>query len=552
MRLPLPREGVAPSRLAGGRPALGWRREDGDALKAVDPVALVQDLSSPLWILYRDGRPSLCAGDPAWVEEDAPDALPALGFVPALTPDQLGDPGFCADHGLRFPYLSGAMANGIGSVDIVTAMGKAGMLGFFGAAGLEPGTIAESVARIQAELGEQPFGVNLIHAPQEPQWEERVVDLLLEKQVRLVEASAYLALTPAAVRYRVAGIHEDVLGRIVAPNKIIAKVSRIEVATRFLSPPPAKILAQLVAEGHISEAQAQMAAHIPMAQDITAEADSGGHTDNRPAIALLPTMQALRNRLQAERGYRAPLRVGLAGGIATPASAAAAFAMGADYVLAGSIHQACVESGSSDLVRRMLAEAGQADIAMAPAADMFEMGVNLQVLKRGTMFPMRAAKLYDCYRRFDRLEAIPADELAALEKQVFRASVAEIWRQTMDFFRTRDPRQIERAERDPKHKMALVFRWYLGKSSGWANRGVADRKIDYQIWCGPAMGAFNEWVRGSFLEDPRERRIVTVAQNILFGTCVLNRVNSLRAQGFPLDDFPVNPKTPQQLKEIFD
>ena len=29
---------------------------------------------------------------------------------------------------------------------------------------------------------------------------------------------------------------------------------------------------------------------------------------------------------------------------------------------------------------------------MAPAADMFEMGVKLQVLKRGTMFPMRAAQ----------------------------------------------------------------------------------------------------------------------------------------------------------------
>jgi trans-AT polyketide synthase, acyltransferase and oxidoreductase domains len=44
--------------------------------------------------------------------------------------------------------------------------------------------------------------------------------------------------------------------------------------------------------------------------------------------------------------------------------------------------------------------------------------------------------------------------------------------------------------------MALVFRWYLGQSPVWANQGDADRKIDYQIWCGPAMGAFNEWVQG--------------------------------------------------------
>ena len=58
--------------------------------------------------------------------------------------------------------------------------------------------------------------------------------------------------------------------------------------------------------------------------------------------------------------------------------------MGAAYVVTGSVNQACVESGTSDAVRQMLAEAGQADVAMAPAADMFEMGVKVQVLKRGT------------------------------------------------------------------------------------------------------------------------------------------------------------------------
>jgi hypothetical protein len=44
---------------------------------------------------------------------------------------------------------------------------------------------------------------------------------------------------------------------------------------------------------------------------------------------------------------------------------------------------------------------------------------------------------------------------------------------------------------------------------------VADRKIDYQVWCGPSMGAFNEWAQGTFLEQPKNRKIVTVALNIL-------------------------------------
>ncbi len=553
MTYPLPREGVAPSRLAGRRLVLGWRRDHGEAAASADgsPAALARQLTTPLWAVARGDRLGVSAGEPDWTDEDAEGAVPVVGFTPAMLPDQLGDPGFRADHGVRYAYLSGAMANGIGSVDICKAMGQAGMLGFFGAAGLDPATVERAIDRIQSALGRAPYGVNLIHAPQEPAWEERLVDLLIGKRASLVEASAYLSLTPAVVRYRVHGIHEDALGRIVTPNQIIAKVSRVEVATRFFSPPPEKILQQLVAQGHISEAQAQMARRVPMAQDLTAEADSGGHTDNRPAIALLPTMQALRDQLQRRYSYSAPLRVGMAGGIATPASAAAAFAMGAAFVLAGSVHQACVESGSSDTVREMLAKAEQADTAMAPAADMFEMGVNLQVLKRGTMFPMRAAKLYECYRRYDSLETIPGHELAVLEKQIFRASTQEIWRQTRLYFEGRDPRQIERAERDPKHKMALVFRWYLGRSSGWANQGDPERKIDYQVWCGPAMGAFNEWVRGSFLEDPRQRRIVTVAQNILYGACVTGRLNSLREQGVAVGPCPIDPRTPQQLKEFF-
>src|SRR4029079_8805965 len=43
-------------------------------------------------------------------------------YIPALTPDRLGDATFRADHGLRVAYLTGAMANGIGSVAIVMAM----------------------------------------------------------------------------------------------------------------------------------------------------------------------------------------------------------------------------------------------------------------------------------------------------------------------------------------------------------------------------------------------------------------------------------------------
>ena len=349
-----------------------------------------------------------------------------------------------------------------------------------------------------------------------------------------MEASAYLGLTPAVVRYRVNGLRRDEDGQVVAINRVIAKVSRVEVASRFLAPAPAKILRTLVDAGEVSPEQAELASQVPMADDITAEADSGGHTDNQPAIVLLPTMVALRDRLAAEHGYVNPPRIGAAGGISTPWSASAAFAMGAAYLVVGSVNQGCVESGTSDLVRTMLADARQADIAMAPAADMFEMGVKVQVLKRGTMFAMRAAKLYELYRTHESLDSISEADRAALEKTIFKLPLTTVWKQTRDFFRTRDPKQVERAERDPKHKMALVFRWYLGHASVWANAGEPSRAVDYQIWCGPAMAAFNEWVRGSFLELPENRRVTTVALNILYGAAVLERARFLTVQGMTL------------------
>jgi PfaD family protein len=208
--------------------------------------------------------------------------------------------------------------------------------------------------------------------------------------------------------------------------------------------------------------------------------------------------------------------------------------MGAAYIVTGTVNQACIESGSSDIVRKMLAEAEQADVTMAPAVDMFEMGVKLQVLKRGTMFAMRGNKLYELYRSFDSIDSIPDKERESLENTIFKAPLEDIWQLTQNFFNERDPEQIVKAEQDPKHKMALIFRWYLGLSSRWANAGEASRQVDYQVWCGPAMGAFNEWTKGSWLAEAAARNIKTVALNILYGAAVAARINNLHSQGVKL------------------
>ena len=514
------------------------------AVESDDVSRAIREVSRPLLIVRTPRGPGLAFGGIATTGSMDQGSLsyPIVGMVPPARPEMLGDESFRRDHGLKHAYVSGAMAAGIGSERIVEEMARHGMLGFFGAAGLGLSRIESAIDRLEKLSADsrspngvsdlQPYGFNLIHSPNEQALERGIVDLYLRRHVRLVEASAYLDLTPHVVRYRLHGIHRLPGGEICTPNRVIAKVSRIEVGSKFFAPAPAKILSLLVEQGAITADQAQLAEHVPVAQDITAEADSGGHTDNRPALTLIPTILALRDRAAAQYRFVQPLRVGAAGGISTPASAAAAFSMGAAYVLVGSVQQACVESGTCDAVRQMLAEAEQADVTMCPCADMFEMGVKVQVLKRGTMFPMRAAKLYETYRNFKGISDIPAAEREWLEKNLFRTSLQDVWRQTVDYFSTRDPAQIEKGERDSKHQMALVFRWYLGQSSRWANSGEPSRRMDYQIWCGPAMGAFNEWTRGTFLSRPENRRVATVAHNLLYGACVMQRLNVLRSQGF--------------------
>lgn len=505
-------------------------------------IELKNETKTATSAVTRLSRPDLLA--------NADNGTTALSITQVLK--SLGDASFRHDHGLRYAYVAGAMANGIASVELVEAMARGGMLGFFGAAGLGKDRVEAALHRLQTEIPGLPFGVNLIHSPNESELEDVVAKLFIQRGLRLIEASAYLRLTLPVVRFRVAGIHRDAAGHIITPNRIIAKVSRVEVATQFFSPPPGEFLNELVRTGELTAEQAALAAQIPVAQDVTAEADSAGHTDNRPLVTLLPTLLALRDRLRAQFNYAQPLRVGAAGGLATPASLAAAFAMGAAYVVTGSVNQACVESGSCDAVRKMLAQAEQADTAMAPAADMFEMGVKLQVLKRGTMFPMRAAKLWELYRAHPSLDAIPEADRAQLEKQFFRATLDEAWRSARDFWLKRDARQVERAERDPKHKMALVFRAYLGLSSRWANAGEPSRVMDYQVWCGPAMGAFNEWTRDTFLAQPENRRAETVALNLLHGAATHLRAVALRLQGIPLlpgegDCVPIEPNRLHEL-----
>jgi len=440
-----------------------------------------------------------------------------------LRPEDLGSPEFRRDHRIRYAYVAGSMYKGVSSVELVVRMGRAGLLGYFGTGGLRPERVDAAIGTIQQALGpDRPYGFNLLASMDQPRREEQTVDLLLARGVRRVEAAAFVQVSPALVRYRVSGLRRGPDGAVRVANRVLAKVSRADVAEAFLRPPPEPVLDAVRAAGGVTAEEAELGLRVRMADDVCAEADSGGHTDQRPLVALLPDMVRQRDRAVGLPG--APVRVGVAGGIGTPEAVAAAFVLGADFVVTGSINQCTVEAGTSAAAKDMLQRAAVHDTAIVPAGDMLEIGARAQVLKRGLFFPARANKLYDIYRHCGSLEEIDQHTAEQIQQRYFRRSFDDIWAETREYYQAADPAEIDRAERDPKRKMALVFKWYFVHSTRLAMSGRPEQRVDYQIACGPAMGALNSLLAGTPRQDWRQRHVDDLAELLMTGAAeVLQR-----------------------------
>src|SRR5580704_3030352 len=204
----------------------------------------------------------------------------------------------------------------------------------------------------------------------------------------------------------------------------------------------------------LNASESEVARLVPVASDVCVEADSGGHTERGVAHVLMPVMLSLRDEMMARHGYRETIHVGAAGGIGTPEAAAAAFIMGADFILTGSINQCTVEAGTSDAVKDMLETADSQDTAYAPAGDLFELGAKVQVFRKGLFFPARANKLYELYQRYNSIEQIDARTREQIEKKYFGRSFEDVWQETLAYYRRTAAERTLEVELTGKQKMA--------------------------------------------------------------------------------------------------
>ncbi|QOQ56389.1 ACP S-malonyltransferase [Bacillus amyloliquefaciens] len=430
----------------------------------------------------------------------------------ASSVSRLGSQSFKEDYGLKYAYLAGAMHRGISSAEMLIRLGKKGMLGFFGTFGLSIRDIEQAIISIKKELKNgQPYGMNLRFEPDHQDREKELIDLYIKHDVRVIEASSYLSVSAPLIYYKAHQLKAEKGGRVIPHNKIIAKVSRPEVAAAFLSPPPQSIVKRMCQHGLLTEEQGEWLTRVPVADDIIVEADCGSYTDQGSLPAILPFFVNLRDEIMETYKYGKKIRVGAAGGIGTPESAASAFLMGADFIMTGSINQCTVEAETSDFVKEMLSETGICDTAYAPSDTLFEFGTKVQVLKKGTLFPVRANKLFQIYQQYESLSEIDEKTKVQLENYYFNKSFHEIYENIID----KQPNLAKKAEHNQKYKMLLIFKWYLQNGCLLALEGQEKQKVNFQVHCGPSLGAFNHWVKGTDLESWRNRHVDDIGEKMM-------------------------------------
>ncbi|CCH31901.1 ACP S-malonyltransferase [Actinosynnema sp. NPDC047251] len=387
-------------------------------------------------------------------------------------PAAAGAPGSAAlraDYGVRHACLAGSLDHGVTSPALVRRLSDAGLLGFHGTRGLAVDAVRRALDELRhvARYGMAwPTGVD----------EPAIADLYLAHGVRHVEvAGAHAGVSPDLVRFRFAD----------GPRQVLVRVADPATAARFLKPADPAVLRALVAEGRLTARDASAAAGLPVATDIAVERDW-------PAV--LPAVPKAGGA-----------RVGVAG-VGTPSAVAAAFTLGADFVLTTTVNQATPEAATSDAAKDLLAALDVADTRDAPDPDLFELGGRAPVARKGTLYAARAERLYRLYLRHDRIEDVPAADRAELERTHFGRPLDEVWS------------GLGVRARDDRHRLALVFAAYCREATAAALAGVAGQRLNYRVPSGPDVGAFNGFAAGTPLAHWRARHPDLIAEELMSRT----------------------------------
>lgn len=424
----------------------------------------------------------------------------------------LGSESFRRAYGTGFAYAAGGMGHGVSGPALVSRLADAALIGFLGTEGRTIAEVAADLNELASTRGSYGISLPAVAAPTEHL--RAVVELALRRGVRHAEASGAGGVTDELAIWRFTGARRGAGADHVPGRELLVKVAHAASAEAFLRPVPAPQAERLRAIGALTEEETWVAKRLPVAGDICAESSPAWLVPAHTVTALLPVALYLREEAVARYGYAEPPRVGAGGGLGDAGAIAAAFLAGADFVVTGSVNQCSPQARTSEAVKDLLAALGVDDTALAPAGELFELGGRTQVARGGTLFAARADALHQAYRAHRSLVELDGRTRRTFEAQCFGEPLDAVWERVRDGL---DAGGRIRADHSDKHRMALVLRAYWSRATRLALTGAPGERLNYQVPCSAAMGAFNLTARGTDLESWRGRHVDVLARTLLDG-----------------------------------
>lgn len=430
---------------------------------------------------------------------------------PKQAGEQLGAQTFRTAYNSRYACLIGGLHNGVTSADMIVKLRNEGLMGYLGTGGLTLPQIEQDIRLIQASVKpDAKFGVGWRDAFNDATYDHAMANALSRANIRFVEASGFVNMTAGLVSYRLQGLQRNERGEIFSNHRVLGRCARAEVATAFFSPPPQRLVDRLLAEGRISPEQARWSQQISMADDVCIDSTAGSYYEPTSLPILLTGMIRLKQEIAQRHPAASNIHIGVSGGLGTPEAVGVAFMLGADFVATDVINQCSQEAATSADVKQLLQSCGLHDTTYASTEYGFEAGLKRSVLKRSTFFPVRANKLYSLYRQLGSLQDLAPKLRHRIEDKYFGRSFDTIEAEIIATSGEREWRQ-----KSPHSQMSRVFRWYLDSAPRWAIEGDADHKVNYHIDCAPEMGACNQWLLHSSLEDWQQRSVSSVTEKLM-------------------------------------
>lgn len=252
--------------------------------------------------------------------------------------------------------------------DVVAAVSKAGGMGVLGAVAHSPKQLEIDLEWIENEVGDLPYGVDLIVPAKyegsdeggvsNAEIRERFPQAHLDFVDDILDRYGVPALTDGdAGRSLVTGDDAIFSAKASAPNLEISLAHRAAFIVNALGPPPQHMIDRVKEEGRLLGALAgrpqHAQRHVNAGVDviIAQGGEAGGHTGDIGSMVLIPEIV----------DAVAPVPVLGAGGIGTGRQMAAAMALGAQGVWCGSVWLTTEEAETHPTVKKKFLEATSAD-----------------------------------------------------------------------------------------------------------------------------------------------------------------------------------------------